>query len=100
MNGPSEQTNLLYDTTFLSFWPAFELMSQFAGGGNWETVCGWLLSHWGPISTYIFTYQSHNLLLPSSPIKTSRQTLCAYLSFIIIASVCLFTRTQSQLLCM
>ena len=38
MNGPSEQTNLLYDTTFLSFWPAFELMSQFAGGGNWETV--------------------------------------------------------------
>lgn len=63
-------------------------------------LCGWLLSHWGPISTYIFTYQSHNLLLPSSPTKTSHQTLCAYLSFIIIASVCLFTRTQSQLLCM
>lgn len=51
-----EWTNLLYDTTFLSFWPAFELMSQCAGGGNWETVCGWLLSRWRPISTYIFTY--------------------------------------------
>ena len=89
MNGPSlEQTSLLYDTTFLSFWPAFELMSQCAGGGNWETVCGWLLSRWGPISTYIFTYalsaalgyQSHTLLLSSSPTKTRHQTHCPHLS--------------------